>query len=428
MASIRLMAAEILLQVADQRRSLNDVLPPALADTEPSQQAFLQQLVYGSVRYYFALDEISQHLLEKPIKEKERLVHMILLVGIYQLWRLDIAEHAAVNETVQAAVEGKKQWSTGLLNATLRRFQREKSQLTTSLKRGLSFPGWLNKRLHAAYPDQWQAICEASNIQGPMTIRVNRRKVSRDAWIEKAEQEGLALHCTPISAVGITLAEPTSVFSLPGFTEGEVSVQDEAAQLCGQILPVQSGMRVLDACAAPGGKTGHLLEQADVELIALDVDEKRLQRVKENLTRIGLEATMVAADAGDLSQWWDGKPFDAILLDAPCSGTGVIRRHPDIKLLRKSADITQLAKVQQNLLQQLWQTLKPGGHLLYATCSILPEENSHQVGQFLALHDDAELQEIDVLAHTAADYGVQWLPQPGGNDGFFYALMRKKAP
>lgn len=425
MTSIRLIAAEIVLQVVDHGRSLNDLLPAAMADIEPDQHAFLQQLVYGSVRYYFALEEIAQPLLEKPIKEKERVVHMLLLIGIYQLWRLDVAEHAAVNETVQAAIDGNKQWAAGLLNAILRRFQREQAVITSELKRGLSFPGWLNKRLHAAYPEQWQVICEQSNLQGPMTLRVNQRKISRADWLAKAQQIGLSVQPTAISNSGVALAAPMSVFSLPGFTEGEVSVQDEAAQLCAQVLPLQQGMRVLDACAAPGGKTGHLLETADIDLIALDVDAKRLTRVEDNLARLQLQAQLVAADAGDLSSWWDGQPFDAVLLDAPCSGTGVIRRHPDIKLLRKSADVIQLVQVQKNLLKELWQTLRPGGYLLYATCSILPDENSHQIARFIAENEDAELQPLYIATDAEVACGVQWLPQAQGHDGFYYALLRK---
>ena len=426
MKNIRLAAAEILLNVVDEGRSLNDELPRVLANLDPDQHSFLQQLVYGSTRYYFALDELISKIVEKPIKGKERLVHMLLAVGFYQLWQLEVAEHAAINETVEATLEGKKKWAKNLVNASLRRFQRERKTLLSELRRTESFPGWLNKRLKAAWPEQFAAICQNSNQLGPMTLRVNAQHGTRDEWLMKADQEGLACEATSVSNVGVTLAAPTPVFALPGFDNGDVSVQDEAAQMCAQLLNVQDGENVLDACAAPGGKTGHLLESATIKMTALDVDEKRLQRVSENLTRIQQSATLKAADAGDLDEWWDGELYDAILLDAPCSGTGVIRRHPDIKLLRKSADIKQLSIVQDKLLTQLWTTLKPGGRMLYATCSILPDENSERIEHFLIKQADAELISLELEADVATETGVQWLPQPSGHDGFFYALLVKK--
>jgi 16S rRNA (cytosine967-C5)-methyltransferase len=426
MKNIRLAAAEILLNVVDEGRSLNDELPRVLAEVDPDQHPFLQQLVYGSTRYYFALDELISKIVEKPIKGKERLVHMLLAVGFYQLWQLEVAEHAAINETVEATLQGKKKWAKNLVNASLRRFQRERETLLAELRRTESFPGWLNKRLKAAWPVQFTDICKNSNQLGPMTLRVNAQHVDRDAWLARADTEGLACEATTYSPVGVTLAAPAPVFALPGFENGDVSVQDEAAQMCAALLNVQDGEKVLDACAAPGGKTGHLLESANIEMTALDVDEKRLQRVTENLTRIQQQATLKAADAGNLDDWWNGEQFDAILLDAPCSGTGVIRRHPDIKLLRKSADIKQLSIVQDNLLVQLWKTLKPGGRLLYATCSILPDENSERIEQFLKVQSDAELITLDLAADVETPTGVQWLPQPGGHDGFFYALLRKQ--
>jgi 16S rRNA (cytosine967-C5)-methyltransferase len=260
-----------------------------------------------------------------------------------------------------------------------------------------------------------------------MTLRVNARHNSREQWLALADQEGLECFATTHSKVGVTLAAPAPVFALPGFEQGHVSVQDEAAQMCAAILKVKAGEKVLDACSAPGGKTGHLLESADIELIALDVDERRLARVDENLQRIGVSANLIASDAGALDQWWKGELFDAVLLDAPCSGTGVIRRHPDIKLLRKSADITALAKVQSNLLSKLWQTVKPGGRMLYATCSVLPDENSDQIVKFLTEHEDADVLTINIEADALSEQGIQWLPQLGGHDGFYFSLLQKKA-
>lgn len=426
MDNTRLVAAKILLHVVDDGRSLNDELPRALARIEPDQHAFIQQLVYGSTRYYFALDELIGKLVDKPIKAKERLVHMILAVGLYQLWQLDVAEHAALNETVDATVTAKKPWAKNLVNATLRRFQREKAALIGELRRTESFPGWLNKRLRRAWPDQYVEICQQSNEPGPMTLRVNKKQISRADWLALAEKQGIVAEETKLSSVGVTLAAPVPVFALPNFEQGAVSVQDEAAQLCAEILKVTDGERVLDACSAPGGKTGHLLESANIEMTALDVDEKRLVRVQENLDRIQQQANLKAADAADLDSWWDGELFDAILLDAPCSGTGVIRRHPDIKLLRKSADIKPLSVIQYRLLEQLWTTLKPGGRMLYATCSILPDENSEQITRFLAEHQDAELVSVHIMGDVETEVGVQLLPQAQDHDGFFYALMTKQ--
>lgn len=425
MKNTRLIAAEILLNVVDEGRSLNDELPRALANIDPDQHPFLQQLVYGATRYYFALDELIGMLLDKPIKGKERLVHMILAVGLYQLWKLEVAEHAALNETVQATEEAKKGWAKKLVNASLRRFQREQDDMLQHMRRGDSFPGWLNKRLRQAYPDQYATICTHSNEPGPMTLRVNQSMMTREAWLLLAVKEGIVASSTKHSQVGVTLGSPVPVFALPGFEDGAVSVQDEAAQMCAQILAAKDQERVLDACAAPGGKTGHLLESAEIDLVALDVDEHRLSRVEENLTRLQLTAETKAADAADLDSWWDGSPFDAILLDAPCSGTGVIRRHPDIKLLRKSADIKALSNVQAKLLDQLWTTLKPGGRLLYATCSILPDENTEAVAAFLSRQADAHEVVIDIKADAETEHGRQWLPQSGGHDGFYYALLQK---
>ncbi|MEJ2042336.1 MAG: 16S rRNA (cytosine(967)-C(5))-methyltransferase RsmB [Reinekea sp.] len=427
MKNTRLLAAEILLNVVDNGRSLNDELPRASEQVDPDQQAFLHQLVYGSTRFYFALDELIQGIVEKPIKGKERLVHMLLAIGLYQLWKLDVADHAAINETVDATVGAKKQWARNLVNASLRRFQRERESLLAVMRRQESFPGWLNKRLRQAYPQHYADICAQSNIPGPMTLRVNTRQNSRSDWMANAQQEGFELLATDHSAVGLTLASPAPVHALPGFERGLVSVQDEAAQMCAQILKVQDGERVLDACAAPGGKTGHLLEYADIELTALDVDQKRLQRVAENLNRIGLSADLRVADAADLSSWWQDEPYDVILLDAPCSGTGVIRRHPDIKLLRKSADIKQLGQVQKALLDQLWKTLKPGGRLLYATCSVLPDENTDQISAFLQRTQNAELVPMALSSDVDVPCGVQWLPKQSSHDGFYFALLKKQS-
>lgn len=428
MTTSRILAAQTLLQLVDQGRSLNDLLPSRREQLPEAERGFYQQLVYGCARHYLSLDELTRKLLDKPIQRKERVIHMLLVVGLYQLWQLDLPEHAALYETVDATKPLKKPWAAKLLNAALRRFQREGDELIAGLQNGAGYPGWLTRQLRQAYPDHWQDVLEAGNVQGPMTLRINRARIERDAWLRKADDEGLEAAACEQTASAVTLAQPAPVVALPGFNDGDVSVQDEAAQQCALMLAPQDGERLLDACAAPGGKTGHLLERANIELTALDIDAGRLQRVTENLDRLGLKATLLAADAADLKAWWDDQPFDRILLDAPCSGTGVIRRHPDIKLLRRPKDIEFLAQVQDRLLTQLWRTLKPGGRLLYATCSILPRENSERIAAFLSRQTDAQLIPLTLAGDAPTEFGVQWLPQPGGHDGFYFALLEKAAP
>lgn len=425
MTNSRVLAAQTLLQLVDQGRSLNDLLPSRREQLPEEERGFYQQLVYGCARHYLSLDELTRKLLDKPIQRKERVIHMLLVVGVYQLWQLDLPEHAALYETVDGTKPLKKPWAAKLLNAALRRFQREGDELVAGLQNGAGYPGWLTRQLRQAYPDQWQQVLDAGNVQGPMTLRVNRSRLQRDAWLAQADNEGLEVSACEQTASAVTLAQPVPVLAIPGFSDGEVSVQDEAAQQCALLLAPQDGERVLDACAAPGGKTGHLLESANIDLTALDIDDSRLQRVTENLDRLGLSAKLKAADAADINAWWDGEPFDRILLDAPCSGTGVIRRHPDIKLLRRPKDIEFLMQVQDRLLAQLWRTLKPGGRLLYATCSILPRENSERIAAFLQRQSDAQLVPLTLAGDAPAEFGVQWLPQPAGHDGFYFALLEK---
>ncbi|WP_028670886.1 16S rRNA (cytosine(967)-C(5))-methyltransferase RsmB [Saccharospirillum impatiens] len=423
--NVRVLAAQTVLQVADHGRSLSDLLPRYRDTLEEADRGLYQKLVYGTIRHYLSLDELARALLDKPIQHKERVIQMLLLVGLYQLLYLDIPEHAAINETVDATKPLKKPWAKALLNAALRRFQREREELIETLQNKHAMPGWLTRQLRKDYPEQWLDIMASSNEQGPMILRVNQRQGSREDWLTEADEAGLSITPSAITASAVTLAQPVGVLQLPGFEQGRVSVQDEAAQQCAFLLDPQQGERILDACAAPGGKTGHLLERADVQVTALDIDAGRLERVQENLDRIGLKAELKAADAAELKSWWDGTPFDRILLDAPCSGTGVIRRHPDIKLLRKPKDVEFLTQVQDQLLHRLWQTLKPGGILLYATCSLLQRENSERVSAFVNRQADASVVELQLAGDAEVSVGVQWLPQPGSHDGFYFALLKK---
>lgn len=425
----RAVAVSVLTRVLQDGQSLSSLLPHSFHTLPPERRALAQELSYGTLRWAPRLQAILDMLLDKPLKSKDSDIYSLLLHGLYQLAYMDIPPHAAVSETVAVTGLLKKGWAKGLVNAVLRRFQREQTTLEQKIQTdpvaASAHPAWLLQLLQQAWPDKWQAIVQANNQRPPMVLRVNRNQTSRDDYLVELRAEGLSAAPSPHALEALTLEKAVNVEQLPGFARGRVSVQDSAAQLAAHLVAPRAGMRVLDACAAPGGKTGHLLEICqDIELIALDIEEKRLQRVEENLQRLGLSATLVAADAAH-AEWWDGKPFDRILLDAPCSATGVIRRHPDIKLLRLPDDIPRLVALQAAILKNLWPMLAPGGMLVYATCSILPQENAGQLANFLANHDDAREQTITADWGHAAEVGRQILPGQDGMDGFFYACIEK---
>ena len=343
-----------------------------------------------------------------------------------------IAEHAIINETVAAVSNLNRPWAKGLVNAVLRSFQRQQQEILDNQTDNLVFqtahPKWLLNKINEAWPSEIATqIIEANNQRAPMALRVNSLRTSREDYLRVLEDAGIVASPTEYSAQGILLETPRDVTDLPGFSDGVISVQDEAAQLAAHLLLLESGQRVLDACCAPGGKTCHILEsQPDLSsVLAIDLEQRRLVRVCENLERLRLAAKLVAADANDLNSWWDGNAFDRILLDAPCSATGVIRRHPDIKILRKPADIDKLAAIQTEILVSLWQTLKPGGILLYATCSVLPIENDQIIRDFIRSQDDVQLVPIDATWGIATDHGRQLFPLENGNDGFYYSRLKK---
>ena len=384
------------------------------------------------------MSALAAKLLQKPFKAADADVEALLLVGLYQLLYTRVPAHAAIGETVGCADKLKKPWAKALLNAVLRRAQRESETLLAELEHDpvvrTAHPRWLQKSLKAFWPEQWEAICAANNAHPPMILRVNRRHHSRDAYLKLLSEAGVAAKACVYSQDGIVLDEALDIRSLPGFAEGWISVQDEAAQLAAELLELAPGQRVLDACCAPGGKTCHILEvqPALAGVVAVDLEAKRLVRVRENLDRLGLDAQLIAADGRDTQAWWDGKPFQRILLDAPCSATGVIRRHPDIKLTRQPEDIAALAQLQGELLDAMWQALEVGGILLYATCSTLPTENTEVIEAFLARTPGA--RELDIggqLGQPAAGlkqpHGRQLLAQEGGHDGFYYAKLIKIA-
>ena len=429
----RLAAAKALAAVLNGKASLNSSLPTQMDKVEDRDRGFTQDLAFGTARWQPRLSALAAKLLQKPFKAADADVEALLLVGLYQLLYTRVPAHAAIGETVGCADKLKKPWAKALLNAVLRRAQRESEALLAELEHDpvvrTAHPRWLQKSLKAFWPEQWEAIFAANNAHPPMILRVNRRHHSRDAYLQLLTDAGINATPCVYSVDGIVLEAATDVRSLPGFAEGWISVQDEAAQLAADLLDLAPGQRVLDACCAPGGKTCHILEvEKDLAgVVAVDLEAKRLVRVRENLARLGLAAELIAADGRDTATWWDGKPFQRILLDAPCSATGVIRRHPDIKLTRQPDDIAALAVLQGELLDALWPTLEVGGILLYATCSTLPTENTEVIEAFLARTSGARELDLATTAGIKQPHGRQLLAQEGGHDGFYYAKLIKIA-
>ena len=398
--------------------ALHQVLPQRLQHLKtPGERGALQDIVYGSLRQLGRLDAWLAALLERPLTDPQ--LGWLLRVALYQLAYTRAPAHAVVHNAVTAAGPG---WRRGLANAVLRNFQRRRAELEQRAEEQpsarWSHPDWWIARLQADYPDKWQGILEASLLHPPFTLRVNCRHGDVASYLQRLNQAGHPAHQTGPEAVTLDKAIP--VHSLPGFDEGHVSVQDAGAQWAARLLDAQAGERVLDACAAPGGKTGHVLERADVTLTALDVDAARLTRVQENLDRLQLSAVLLEGDAARPEAWWDGRAFDRILADVPCSASGVVRRNPDIKWLRRPDDIARFAVQQSIMLEALWRLLAPGGTLLYATCSIFHEENEGQVSAFLARH--AQDAARCPLPEPLSDGSL--LPD-AEHDGFFYALLRK---
>ncbi|MCF6218276.1 MAG: 16S rRNA (cytosine(967)-C(5))-methyltransferase RsmB [Gammaproteobacteria bacterium] len=433
MNNVRALAAKTVQDVAYRGRSLSTQLPPILAQCKPRDKGLLQALCYGALRYHFRLKKILQLQMSKPLKTKDSDIESLLIVGLYQLIYMRTPGHAAVSEAVTATQALKKGWAKGLVNGVLRNCQRNldtlQAQADTHYSSQYAHPEWLIKKLQRAWPEQWQEVLEANNQHPPMTLRINTQHHTPESYQQQLLKLQIPATLHPHSQAALTLEQPQDVAQLPGFTDGWLSVQDSAAQLAAQLLDTQASERVLDACAAPGGKSCHILERQPQlkTLVAIDSDATRLARVEENLQRLKLSATLHCADASDPSSWWNGEQFERILLDAPCSATGVIRRHPDIKLLRKESDIDELVRVQQRILEALWPLLKVGGRLLYATCSLLPSENSDQLSQFLARHPEAKEHIIAADWGVSCTVGRQILTGEAGMDGFYYGCIEKSA-
>ncbi|KEY58734.1 16S rRNA (cytosine(967)-C(5))-methyltransferase RsmB [Serratia sp. DD3] len=423
--NLRSIAAKAIGQVLDQGQSLSTVLPELQKNIADKDRALLQEFCFGTLRMLPQLEWCIQQLMAKPLLGKQRILHYLLMVGIYQLLYTRIPPHAVLAETVEGAVALKRPQLKGLINGVLRQFQRQQEALLARAANNDSrylHPSWLLKRIQQAYPTQWQQIIDANNQKPPMWLRVNRLHHKREDYLQLMQQAGIAAIPHKTYHDAIRLPTPCSVTDLPGFTEGWVTVQDASAQGCIDLLDPQDGEHILDLCAAPGGKTTHILEAAPkAHVMAVDIDEQRLSRVKENLQRLRQNAEVRQGDGRMPQQWCGSQQFDRILLDAPCSATGVIRRHPDIKWLRRDSDIAELTTLQSEILNAIWPHLKSGGTLVYATCSILPPENCEQIAAFLQCHSDAKLVDTGDVQSP----GQQNLPHPEDGDGFFYAKLIK---
>lgn len=426
----RLIAVEIITKVLAEKRSLSQLLSKEY-NLSKDDQALLKELVYGVIRWFFLLKALSSHFLKKELRSKDLDIQVMILLGLYQLLYMRIPQHAAVYETVKLTKMLKKPWAKALVNAVLQNFLREKITALHAIESiesaYYSHPEWLIAAIKTAWPTNWQAILLANNEKPPMSLRINCQKTTREKYQSLLKEHNISSDAIAHTSQGIQLEHAKSIESLPHFFQGFVSVQDGAAQLAAELLNLKPHLAVLDACAAPGGKTCHILEKETqlTKLSAVEKDSSRIAKIYENLQRLDLKADVICADVEDTELWWDGEQFDRILLDAPCSATGVIRRNPDIKILRTVSDISELAKLQKKIIQKLWPLLKPDGILLYATCSILPAENVG-VAKFL-LKDNKNCQEIPIKAAIghSQEVGLQILPGENNMDGFYYALFKK---
>jgi len=424
MHDIQIAAGQIVQQVLQHGRNLNQVLDESLAnkaDWTTAQRAALQDLCYGTLRFYGQLDALLRALLHKPLSDRR--IYHVLLVALYQLQYGKSAPHAVVDHAVRSA-QMLNEKTGGLVNAILRNFLRGRTALLEQAARHgegrFSHPQWWIDELQQQYGERSAAVLEAGNQHPPMTLRVNQRRNSTREYLALLDRHGLSARL--IEPDALQLDKPLPVDKLPGFRDGLVSVQDAGAQYAARLLEVHDGMRVLDACAAPGGKTAHILELAAASVVAVDNDAKRLLRVEQNLQRLGLAARLVVGDAAEPDQWWDGGLFDRILADVPCSASGVVRRHPDIKWLRRPTDIAGFATQQLRILHALWRLLAQDGKLLYATCSVFHQENEQVIAAFLARQNDAQRLPVSL----AGDFEGQLLPNDQ-HDGFFYALLQKNS-
>ncbi len=429
-AAARLAAAIACREVLDQGRSLARVFGRRLKKLDDARdRALARRITLEVLRHRRRLEWQLDQLLKRPLASREADIHYLLLGGLAQLGPMGLAAHGVVHSTVEATRLAHRERLTGLVNAVLNNFRRRAGELSEDLpddpeiRHGL--PGWMLERLQSDWPDHWEAVARAAAEAPPRWLRVNRRRTTVADYRRRLEQAGLECRTVEGLADALVLAHPAAVRDLPGFEDGEVSVQDGGAQLAADWMEVEDGMRVLDACAAPGGKACHLLERADVDLVAVESEAERVPGIHENLFRLGLSARVVTADAADPESWWDGRAFDRILVDAPCSSTGVLRRHPEIRWLRRESDLAEYAAVQARLLARLWPLLRPGGMLVYITCSLFRSENAAQALAFLQDTPDARVCEPPRAGGEPAAPGRQILPGDSGMDGFYMVRFRR---
>lgn len=420
--NVRALAASLLYQIIVHGQSLNGLLAEQQQAIAVRDRGLLAELCYGVLRTLPEQQFLIKELMKCPFHAKNHILHFLLCVGFYQLLHTRIPAHAAISETVKAVNSLNRPSLKNVINGVLRQFQRQKERLMTAFAQSNQthlHPDWLYQHIKAAYPEQANAILDANNLCAPMWLRVNPLQYTATEYANLLAQQGILAEVDSELHQAICLAEPVPVTQLPQFEQGAVTVQDRSAQLAAHLLDPKSGESILDMCAAPGGKTTHILELApDAQVIAVDNDAARLNRLSDNVRRLNQNVTLLQGDACTIADWIGNRRFDRILVDAPCSATGVIRRHPDIKWLRRATDIKTLAQIQQKILTSVWPFLKPGGILVYATCSILPEENQEQISLFLSRTLDASLSG-DIIKN---------LPNQQGGDGFFYAVLKKALP
>ena len=427
MPSPRAKAAAVIHRVL-QGESLNQLLPHSFESLELGQRALCQELVYGTLREWPLYQATCQKFLRKALRRKDHDLLSLICVGLYELDNLRTPPHATISEAVNGARDLKKAWAAGMVNAVLRSYQREQAGLRETLPPAAqsALPDWLFEILTIEYGECFEQIAEAARGRPPLFLRVNQRHLGRAQYLQLLSEAGIAAAPAPLSPEAVLIEKPVDVSLLPGFDKGWVSVQDVSAQLVAGLLAAKPGERVLDACAAPGGKACHILEQqpALAELTAMDISEQRLQRVRENSERLGLAMTTVTADASKLQESIRVKQFDAILADVPCSATGVIRRNPDVKILRQPGDIASFGAQQLAILKGLWPALKPGGRLLYVTCSLLKAENDSIIATFTD-HKESIIHSLSLGQGLPTQFGWQTLPHPSGGDGLFFSLLEK---
>jgi len=430
--NLQLVAAHVLRDVVDQGRSLDRTLETEAERLDASQKPALHEMAYGGLRFYNYLEGLLELLIQKPIRRKDRMVHFLLVVGLYQIKFMRTPDHAAVNQTVKGLAASKQSWAKGLVNGVLRRFLREiendsladlEHKLTAAQR--VAFPDFFYSAILDAWPDLCAQIFDASNQKPPLTLRINRQKTKREGYLKLLSEKKIEGVKTKDSDLGVVIAQPRPVAELPMFNEGWVSVQDESAQLCTKAMQLEKNLRMLDGCAAPGGKTCAMLEsEPSLKMTAVDLPE-RVFSIEQNLERLGLSAIVRDMGLEEYSDWWDEQPWDRILLDVPCSGSGVIRRHPDIRHRRQPGDLERFASQQLELLETAWVMLATHGVLLYVTCSLLPKENDGVIGAFLEKESDVKVSPLSSVGGLETQYGRQRLPGVHEGDGFYYCLLTK---